>query len=249
MTMTTCNAIREELVAYCDGELSEAESHGIAAHLATCAECAREEAQVRRMQALFVQAEKLTRIEPSPNFAATFWQRVEQENTQARPVVVKTPSVAAENRWLQWWNALRETFTAWQLAPVLAATASVLVFFSYLLTPMRTPTSTPSPTSTTVVTKAASPAAPADLIGNLNFFLHYSVVADLERFVHFEEIAAVDLSEEHGNALAKEDELPPDLLQNPNFFAHYPLLQKMEQMEHLEAVLETPVQENEHEQG
>lgn len=252
--MTTCNAIREELVAYCDGELPEQERESIAAHLATCVACTQEAAQVHQMQALLVQVEKFTRIEPSADFAATFWQRLEQEQQHVHAVVLNKPRVV-EGRLPQWWKELRTVFTSWQIAPMLAAAASVLVFFSYMTLPTRTRTpaaagkTTPPAATSTTATKAAPTAAPAGLVENLNFFLQYPIIADLDRFSHFEEIAAIDLSKEKDTALAKEEELPPDLLQNPGFFAHYPMLKKMDQLQHLEAVLDAPTQEQKRNQG
>ncbi len=241
------------MVAYCDGELPEQERKNIAAHLATCAACIQEEAQVHEMQELLVQMDKLSRIEPSPEFAATFWRRVEQEKQQAYAVVLNKPPVIVESRLLQWWREVRTIFTSWQMAPILAATASVLVFFSYLLAPSRMPTpsvkATPPTTTSATATKAAPTAAPAGLVENLNFFLHYPIIADLNRLSHFEEIAAIDLSGENETALAKEEEIPPEVLQNPGFFAHYRMLKKMDQLQNLEAVLDAPTQENERDQG
>src|SRR5215471_17633303 len=107
---------------------------------------------------------------------------------------------------------------------MLAASASILVFFSYLLTSSRTPTpirpSPPRPAASKAVATAI-PAAPAGLVEQLNLFLQYPIITDLDRLSHFDEIAAVDLSGEKENELAKEEEVPPDLLQNPSFFAHY----------------------------
>jgi anti-sigma factor RsiW len=73
--MTTCNAVKEELVAYRDGELPEQDRERVAAHLLTCAECAREEAQLAQVEYLF---SKMERITPSPDFAQ-LWKRLEQE--------------------------------------------------------------------------------------------------------------------------------------------------------------------------
>ena len=140
--MTTCNAIKEELVAYRDGELPEQDREQIAAHLQTCTECAREEAQLAQVEQLFSQMERLT---PSPNFAATFWKRLEQEQAQVHVVVEPNKPPVREPRLARWWRRLRETFTSWQIAPMLAATASVLVLFSYLLISPRTPTQRTTP--------------------------------------------------------------------------------------------------------
>ena len=72
-----CEDIQEELVAYCDGELPEEDRAQIAAHLSTCSACSRDVAQYTRVNTLLM--EQVERISPSPDFAATFWQRLEQE--------------------------------------------------------------------------------------------------------------------------------------------------------------------------
>ncbi len=243
--MTTCNAVKEELVAYRDGELSEQDREQIAAHLQTCAECAREEAQLAQVEQLFSQMERIT---PSPDFAATFWKRLEQEQVH---MVESTKPPVRESRLAQWWKGFRETFMSWQIAPMLAATASILVLFSYLLISPRTPTqgTTPQTAPSQVATTKAPTPAPTGLTEHLNFFLQYPIIADLNRLSHLEDIAAVDLSKERETEVAKEEELPPELLKNPSFFAHYPLLKKMDQLQNLEAVLDTPTKENEHDQG
>ena len=243
--MTTCNAVKEELVAYRDGELLEQDRERVAAHLLTCAECAREEAQLAQVEYLF---SKMERITPSPDFAATFWKRLEQEQAPVHVVEPNKPPVL-EPRLVQWWRGLRERFTSWQIAPMLAATASVLVLFSYLLISPRTPIVTSQPAKSKSVATKAPEAAPTGLTEKLNFFLHYPIIADLDRLSHFEEITAVDLSQERKTEVAQEEEVPPDLLKNPGFFAHYPMLKKMEQLQNLEAVLDTPPKENEHDQG
>ncbi len=77
----TCETIRKELVAYRDGELLERDRAQIAAHLSTCAACAREEARLARVSQLLTNLERVT---PSPDFAATFWRRLEQEGQVER---------------------------------------------------------------------------------------------------------------------------------------------------------------------
>ena len=107
----TCETIRKELVAYRDGELLERDRAQIAAHLSTCAACAREEARLARVSQLLTTLERVT---PSPDFAATFWRRLEQEGQGER-----------ESGFARWW---REWLAGWQLMPALAGAASLLVF-------------------------------------------------------------------------------------------------------------------------
>ena len=237
----TCEAVREELVAYCDGELPEQAREHIAVHLKTCTGCAREEAQLVQMTRLLT---KVERIEPSPNFAANFWQRVEQER-KTDAARVQTLSAPAP-RFAQWWRNFRETLGSWQVAPALAGAASVLVFFGYFFHSAPTSQKAPVQKSATV---AAAQEAPARVVEKPGFFVNYNIIAELERFSRFEEIAAVQLPQEHDVEMAKDDDVPPEVLQNPSFFAHYPMLKKMEQLKSLEAVLDPPSENDKQNQG
>ncbi len=241
----TCESIQEELVAYRDGELSEPERSRIAAHLATCVECTREEAQLLKMERLLTSME---RIAPSPNFAASFWERIEQEKGHS---TVQPPSrlPVQDNSFVRWWQELRATLTAWQVAPAFAAAASLLVFFGYLLTSSSKPPAVVTAPQEKSLAAASAPEVPAGVAEKLEFFVNYKVIADLERLAHFDDIAAVELPGTPEVEVAQVEELPPDLLQNPSFFTHYPLLKRMEQLQSLEAVLDNPTGENEQNQG
>lgn len=251
----TCKFVQEELVAYRDGELPEQDREQIAAHLKTCAECAREEAQLIQVEYLLATMERMT---PSPDFAATFWKRLEQERGQAGAERLRVAPLQ-ERPLVRWWRELRETMEAWQVAPALAAVASLLVFFAYFFTvsptqtPTETPTSMPAPVPqklAAVPTQTAPPKVPPDLTERLAFYTNYNIISDLERFSHLEEIAAIELPTEETTEIVKEDDIPPELLQNPSFFAHYPILERMDKLQNLESVLETPAtEEDPHSRG
>jgi hypothetical protein len=229
----TCETIRIHLVAYRDGELPEQERTRVAAHLSGCSACTREEAQLTRVNQMLAGLERIT---PSPDFAATFWRRLEQEgqSRQEEP----------ESRLAQWWREWRESLSSWQLTPVLAGAASLLVFLGYILSsrPVMTPTPLTQP-----VSQVAD--VPAPLVEKPGFFVNYQVIADLNKLSHLDEVAAVQLPGERDTELVSEGDLPPDLLKDPGFFVHYPLLQKMEKLENLEAVLDLPTEGDEHNRG
>jgi hypothetical protein len=240
--MMTCEVVQEELVAYLDGELSEPDRVQIAAHLQTCAACAREEAQLSQLTRLLV---KMERFEPSPEFATNFWKRLEQEAIPVKAEANKPPTL--ESRFGQWWKSLQELFSAWQLAPAFAAAASVIVFLGYFLISPSTQQKIEAPKQPSSPVAAAE--APSELREKLGLFVNYNVIAELERFSRFDEIAAIQLPTEHDIETAKEDEVPPEVLQNPSFFAHYPILRKMEQLKNLEAVLDRPTRNDKKNQG
>jgi hypothetical protein len=230
----TCETIRPHLVAYRDGELPEQDRACVADHLSTCPVCTREEAQLARVHQLLTNLERIT---PSPDFAATFWQRLEQEG--------RSRQEEPESRLARWWREWRERSSGWQLAPALAGAASLLIFLSYIL--FSRLGTTPTPPAQPVSQVAA--AVPAPLVEKPGFFVNYQVIADLDKLSHFDEIAAVELPGGHDTEVASEENLPPDLLKDPGFFVHYPLLQNMEKLENLEAVLDLPTEGGEHNRG
>jgi len=231
----SCETIRTHLVAYRDGELLEQDRARVAAHLSGCPACTREEKQLARVNQMLTNLERIT---PSPDFAAAFWRRLEQEghSRQEEP----------ESRWARWWRELREGLTGWQWTPALAGAASLLIFLSYILSSHPTPTPTP-PTQPAAHVAAAD--VPAPVAKEPGLFANYRVIADLDKLSHFDEIATVQVPGEHNTELASEENLPPDLVKDPSFFVHYPILQKMEQLENLEAVLDAPVEGDEHARG
>ena len=224
----TCETIRKELVAYRDGELLERDRAQIAAHLSTCAACAREEARLVRVSQLLTTLERVT---PSPDFAATFWRRLEQEG-----------QVERESWFARWW---REWLTGWQLMPALAGAASLLVFLSYVLSSHPPTTTTPS-ASPSALLKINVPAPVAEKPG---LFVNYGIIADLDKLAHFDEVAALENAPQDASTLARTEDLPPALVENPNLFVHYPILEKMEQLQNFEAVLDLPAGEDEQRRG
>jgi hypothetical protein len=229
-----CEEIQEELVAYCDGELAEEDRAQVAVHLSTCSACSREVAQLAQINTLFTQVE---RVAPSADFAATFWQRLEQEK-RAAPV--------QEGRLTRWWREWRESLSGWQLTPALVGAASILIFFGYIASDRGPETIDEGAKGSSVGTGYTPPPLPPEVpeVPTLvrekpGLFVNYRVIADLEKFSRFDEIAAVQLPEEPPIDIAESD-IPKDVLDKPGFFANYPLLQKMEELKNLETVLDAP---------
>ena len=74
MTPSTCEEIGTELVAFLDGELDEGERRPIASHVSSCLVCRRE---IERLSAVRNLLADLPRIEPGPEFASRFWERLD----------------------------------------------------------------------------------------------------------------------------------------------------------------------------
>jgi len=229
-----CEDIQEELVAYCDGELPEEDRAQIAAHLSTCSACSRDVAQFARINTVLTR--QVERVTLSPDFAATFWQRLEQEKRVA-PV--------QEGRFARWWREWRESLSGWQIVPALAGAASILIFFGYIVSDREPKTTKPIAGTAPVMIKPktlarpAPPGVPTLVQEKTGLFVNYRVIADLEKFLQFDEIAAVQLPEEPAVSVADSD-IPKDVLEKPGFFANYPMLQKMEELKNLETVLDAP---------
>ena len=68
-----CNNVREELVAYIDGELSSMGKHTIEAHLADCKECA---AERDKLKATIESTHKVRGIQPAQNWWETLQERL-----------------------------------------------------------------------------------------------------------------------------------------------------------------------------
>lgn len=222
----TCEEIREELVAYHDGELAEQDRKPVLAHLSTCPACTQEAASLARVGQLFSSLERVT---PSPDFATNFWQRLEQEKHAQ-------PARRPEPRFVRWWRDLRESMTNWHLTPALVGVASLLIFFAALAQkPDRT-------------APAKEPDVPAAVLEQIDFFVNYKLISDLDRLTQFEEIAAIDLETEDAVAVA-EAEVPKEVLDDPGFFAQYQILQQLERLEHFDSILASPSQDDAETQG
>lgn len=218
----TCATIRNELVAYRDGELPELDRERIAAHLHTCPVCSQEERQLARLDQLLTRLERIT---PSPDFATTFWRKLEQER----------PTETKEN-WLgHWWH---EWLSGWRMAPALVAAASLLIFFGYVLSSRQPTTLTPSVSQDAPAQVAKGPAPiPAQPDRSRG---EDEVSSGPEKFAQSGEMRETEAAAEPEAEFARPEDLPPPLLENPSFFVHYPMLQKMEELQNFEAILALP---------
>ena len=93
-----CNNVREELVAYIDGELSSTEINTIEAHLANCKECA---AEHNKLTTTIESTRKVGNIQPAQDWWETLQERLYAPDTDLVSAVadsnVKTPPAATED--------------------------------------------------------------------------------------------------------------------------------------------------------
>jgi hypothetical protein len=198
-----CASIAPELVAYLDGALAEDERRPIATHVSTCLVCRRE---IERLTTVQRWVSDLSPIEPSRDFAAAFWERMEAE-----PVPVER----GETRGRPW---------RWAI-PVLAAAAGLALAVRALVpsTSSSTPSQPANPAARPPAVAAAkverpkvaaAPAAPHDepaqvadvdalrpedlppeLVEHPELFLRLPVVRRLETLEHLEAMKRQQQSE------------------------------------------------------
>ena len=93
-----CNDVREELVAYIDGELSSMEVRTIEAHLADCKECA---AERDKLTTTIESTHKVGDIQPAQNWWETLQERLYTPDSDLVSAVadpnVQTPQAATED--------------------------------------------------------------------------------------------------------------------------------------------------------
>jgi hypothetical protein len=192
-----CDAFTEELVAFLDGEQSGDERARTEAHVGTCLTCRRELDRLRRLRIL---VGTLPSIEPSADFHAGMWRRLD-----AAPA-----------------RAPRRRAIVWSFVPLAAAAAIALVWYSSVERAATTPptiASAPAPPAPAAVADAPRPAEraadtrvaeappkadepearevadvadvneyPPELIEQPELFLRYPVVRRLRKLENFEQV-------------------------------------------------------------
>ena len=199
MSARVCEAIAEDLVAFADGELAQAERAPIEAHVAGCLSCRREIERIATVNALVA---GLPRIAPSPEF---------EERVRRRLAAGAAADDAAT------WTRRRAWRPALWGVPALAVAAAIaLVWYWSLAAPTRNQLRAPAGGGQLAVARpdraqqlagegetepvvAAAPSLsiedlPPDLIEHPELFLRYPVVRRLNKLEHFEEVR------QHGGA-------------------------------------------------
>jgi anti-sigma factor RsiW len=106
--MRDCEAIRESIGSWLDGELSAAESESVRAHVASCAACAESQRRIERIDV----ALKAVLAVPAPQIEfMPFWRGVERRINEKRP----------------WHEDLLERVRALLAAPRVAWTVPVVI--------------------------------------------------------------------------------------------------------------------------
>ncbi len=165
--MTSCQAVEQDLVAWCDGELSERQARRITEHVSACAACAGEAERTR--SAIAWQKRALVDIT-----AATV-------DTQALQTKLRRALAAEPDARMPWWG--------WFLRPVAVAGACavalvVVVFFSVVGGPKA------------VLIPLGVEPPPVAVSSEPELFENYQLIQHLDALENFDTVESVPLDED-----------------------------------------------------
>jgi hypothetical protein len=203
-----CEVMAAELVAYLDGEQPEADRARIEGHVATCLTCRREMDRIGKVNALL---RSLPRIEPSADFDARMWQRLEAETARRsrrrgfRPAMWGIPLAAAAALALVWYSSLSQPTPGSLARPGhvgTVANAPKDVARSVHEVEAVARAKPEEPADAAPIEQANADLAPEDLppelIEHPELFLRLPVVRRLDKLEHFEEVRTPDAAEPIG---------------------------------------------------
>lgn len=202
-----CESMAAELVAYLDGEQPETDRARIDAHVATCLTCRREMDRIGKVNALL---RSLPRIEPSADFDARMWQRLEAETASRstrrgfRPAMWGIPLAAAAALALVWYSSLSPLSSGPPTAPGHVGTvANAPKTGTRSAHDVAVAQAKPEePAAAAPIEQANADLAPEDLppelIEHPELFLRLPVVRRLDKLEHFEEVRTPDADEPIG---------------------------------------------------
>ncbi|GIW40589.1 MAG: hypothetical protein KatS3mg076_1166 [Candidatus Binatia bacterium] len=162
-----CPRIARELTAFVEGQLAPRRARRVAAHLARCASCSREERSLRRTVVLLQQVLS----GPPPELGPYFETRLEARLAEAR----LDPGPAAR-RWLPF---------RWKPVAVLAA-----AFLAVLLA-----AGTLAGPEAILVPLGVQPP-PHELVERPDLYLEYPIIKRLDELEHFETVDTLPFGEE-----------------------------------------------------
>ena len=194
-----CDAFTEELVAYLDGEQPAEERARIEAHVGSCLTCRRELDRLKRVRAFMGE---LRPIEPSPDFAAAMWRRLEATPSRAprrwRAIVWSVaPLAAAAVVALAWYSSLERGVSQSPVAsaPLVAPAPAEVAKAPVKSAPPRDtrvadaqPKAEPESAPHEVASAPDLDDYPPELVEHPELFLRYPVVRRLRKLEHFEQV-------------------------------------------------------------
>lgn len=169
--MNRCEPISESLTAWIDGELSPAEEHQVAEHVAACPSCSVEAERLRRAVTWQTKSLPAQLVEAPVDVAALRMGLRRQLNAAPRD-----EEQAQSRGW------------AWLIRPVAMATAGLAA--ALLVVVWRT--GAPAP----LLVSLGVEAPPAELATHPDMFKYFEVIENLEALEHFEAVEAVHLEDE-----------------------------------------------------
>jgi anti-sigma factor RsiW len=186
----SCSHIAEELVAYADGEHSDAERARVEAHVGSCLACRRELERVHKLSDLLA---GLPSVEPSPGFEQRFWARLAAAPTVARPrwraarIGLPALAAAAALALVSYWTVARVERAAPPDTRAVAAAPSVAAPPAALARSEERRHDEGTDDEVRVA-RSELETLPPELVEHPELFLRYPVVRRLRKLEHFEEV-------------------------------------------------------------
>lgn len=197
-----CQEVANVLAAYFDGELAERQSRQTAAHLAACASCAAEYAELQREQELFMRYERDIEVTPQ------LWQGVQARlaTEQTEQTIVTVPFGARLRAWFA------SALIAPRFSPAL--TAALLVVAITLTIGVMKFTARRESASTNLAQTQSAPPATTTSSPNQTTASPAPSVAPIERAAQFETANANLESRPNTGAKRREERRDKNLLPN-----------------------------------
>lgn len=233
----SCETMIGSIVALLDGELAGAEREALDRHLAGCAACRRELADVRRTRDLVDRSLAALGAGVGRTSFEQLWARARDGETDGRaraPAGPRRPGRVARRRIL------------WAGAGGLALAASLALM---LVGVPREPGIEPGPAPATKASEvvARAPAAPSGPKPAAPVVVAAKPALATERVAPGEvrdddadlddDVEPVELAADEAAVVANEIDPPRELLERPDLFLNYPIVRKLDELQHLESVL------------
>jgi anti-sigma factor RsiW len=232
--MTSCESIREMLVAWLDGELSAGDAVAVQQHVESCSACADEVALFRATQSAITRALSRTAAAPADQRDAGFAALLREVEGDPPQVEVETRSGSRHAAS----PALRRAATRWRIRTVLsgalaAGLAAVLFWYG---SPGGGPTSKSVPASGGPVASSTSASGSgATRVARDASGSNRGATGAPAR----SNVLAVDAPAD--DDAAKNDlQVPDELRRRPGFFLDYPIVHRLEKLRRLEATNAVP---------
>jgi anti-sigma factor RsiW len=231
--MTSCESIREMLVAWLDGELEASDAAAVRQHVESCAACAGEVSLFRATQSAVTRALSRTDSVPTDRREAGFAALLREAQGDPAPVRLATRSASRETAS----PGRRRAATRWRVRAVLGgalAAGLAAVLFWYGSPGVVRKESAPPASGGSVASSSSSAGGATRVARDGSGSGHGSTGAPARS-----NVVTVDAPVDEDTA-KRDLQVPDELRRRPGFFLDYPIVHRLEKLRRLEATNLTP---------